>query len=243
MTMSLTPEELYLQLGSLVQQMPDLAAGPITNDVNRWLGRATVLVEMTGDLANTATLKVASQNLNSAIRASNAQTIGAIVHTALAKAELAAPAQVQGSFIAAGHVLDAFAAVGKVLRTAATSVMMVDPYADETVVTDYAVLAPEDNMEVRILADAGRYKGTLKPAAERWVKQFGKTRPLEVRLSPAGTLHDRLVIVDEATAWVLGQSFNKLAERSHTSLVRMDPESGSLKVGAFSALWQSANPL
>ena len=82
--MTMSPEELYLQLGALVEEMPDLANGPITSDVNKWLGRASVLVEKTGDLANTVALKVASQNLNTALRETNAQTIGAIVYTALA---------------------------------------------------------------------------------------------------------------------------------------------------------------
>jgi len=138
--MPISPEVLYLQLGTLVEEMPDLATGPITNDVNRWLGRAVALVGTTGDTANTITLQIASQNLNTTIREQNAQTIAAIVHAALAKAELAAPAQVQGTFIAAGHTFDALAAVSKVVRTAATSVLLVDPYSDEKVVTDYVGL-------------------------------------------------------------------------------------------------------
>ena len=46
---SLTPEQLYLQLGSSVAEMPDLASGPITPEMNSWLGRAAALVEATGD--------------------------------------------------------------------------------------------------------------------------------------------------------------------------------------------------
>jgi hypothetical protein len=240
--MAMSPEELYLLLGTLIEEMPDLATGPITNDVNRWLGRAVALVQTSGDTANTIALQVASQNLNTAIRAQNAQTIAAIVHTALAKAELAAPAQVQGTFIAAGHTFDALAAVGKVARGAATSVLLVDPYSDERMVTDYVGLAPESVL-VKILAETGKHKPTLKPAADRWKQQFGQARPLEVRLAPSGTLHDRLVIVDGNQAWVLGQSFNKLAERAHTSLVRMNKEAGDLKIAAYGSIWQSATPL
>ena len=51
--MSLTPEALYFQLGSLVDEMPDLANGPITPEMNRWLGRAAALVETMGDQAST----------------------------------------------------------------------------------------------------------------------------------------------------------------------------------------------
>jgi hypothetical protein len=223
--MSLTPEALYSQLGSLVAEMPDLAHGPITPEMNRWMGRAIALVEAIADRADVLTLRVACQNLDSVIRAVNAQTIASIVYSALAKAELIAPAAAQGAFIAAGHTFDAFAAVGKVVATAKKDVLMVDPYADEKVLTDYAILAPE-KITVRILADQADHKKSLKPAAERWVQQIGSARPLSVRLAPAKALHDRLIVVDGNTAWTLGQSFNKLAERAHTSLVRMDPESG-----------------
>jgi hypothetical protein len=188
-------------------------------------------------------MRVACQNLPTVLREINAQTIASFVHQALAQVELIAPARVQGSFVAAGSTLDAYAAVGRVLGMAKTDVLMVDPYADVKAVTQYAVLAP-DSVAVRILADAASHKATLKPAAEKWVQQFGQSRaPLEVRLAPAKTLHDRLIIVDGIDVWGLGQSFNKLAERAHTSLVRMDPETGALKVAAYSEMWQKATTL
>jgi hypothetical protein len=243
--MSLSPEELYLQLGNLVAEMPDLAPCQITPEVNRWLGRACALVEGVVDLTEVVTLKVASQNLsNPHLREMNAQTITSAVHHALAKAELIAPARVQGAFIAAGNTLDAYTAVGRVLRMAKTDVLLVDPYADEKIGTDYAPLAPE-SVAVRILADAAEHKKTLKPATERWAQQFGKARaPLEVRLAPTKTLHDRLIIIDNAHVWGIGQSFNKLAERAHTSLVRMDPETGALKIAAaYLDMWRKATVL
>lgn len=239
--MSLTPEVLYLQLGSLVAQMPDLANGPITPEVNQWLGRAAALIAEASDQATAITFQNCAQFL-AVNRAYNAQAIMAIIYSALAKAELKAPAAVQGTFIPAGHAFDAFAAVGKVLGTAKTDVLMVDPYADEKVLTDYALLAPEQ-VSIRLLADQADYKKSLKPAAERWVQQFGHTRPLSVRLAAAKTLHDRLILVDGATAWTLGQSFKDMVARSHTSLVRMDPESGSRKIAAYETIWNTAVPL
>jgi hypothetical protein len=239
--MSLSAEELYLQLGRLVEETPNLASGPITQDVNRWLGRACV--EQVGDLTDTVQIQTACAHLNTAIRDINAQTIIAIVHRSLARAELNAPARVQGAFIAAGHTLDAYAAVGRVLSTAKTSVLLVDPYADHQIVTDYAVSA-SDNVTIQIFTDAADHKKTLKPAVEKWAQQFGKSRaPLEVRLAPAKTLHDRLIIVDETDAWSLGQSFNKLAERSPTSIVRADPETAALKIEVYLRMWQAAPPL
>jgi hypothetical protein len=238
---SLTPEALYLQLGSLVAEMPELAHGPITPEMNQWLGRAVALVDAMG--GDTVALKTAVQFLAApAVRELNAQNIAATLYAALAKAELKAPAAVQGTFIAAGHTFHAFIAVSRVLGTAKTDVLMVDPYADEKALTDFAVLAP-DQVSVRLLADQAAYKTSLKPAAEHWVKQFGSARPLSVRLAAPKTLHDRLILVDRTTAWMLGQSFKDLVARSHTSLVRINPEAGALKIAAYEQMWSAAAPL
>src|SRR5262249_12074405 len=129
---TLTPEALYLQLGRLIAEMPDLAAkGPVTAEMNQWVGRAIVLVEETGDTVGLATIRASALTLaEPLLRAMHAQSIAAVLYTALAKAELAAPAPVQGAFIAAGHGFDAFAAVSKVMSTATSDVLMIDPYAD-----------------------------------------------------------------------------------------------------------------
>ena len=239
---ALTPEALYLQLGNLVAEMPDLAhGGPITPEMNRWLGRAAVLVETSGDKATAATIKLSAQNLHGLLREGNAQTIAACVHQALAKAELLAPASYQGSFIAAGNTFSALAAVGKALSEAKTDVLLVDSYADHKVITDYAIMAP-DKVSVRLLAKTGR-RDLLVPAAGNWVKQFGQARQLAVRLAPANSLHDRLIIVDGRIAWALGQSFNALAERAHTTLVRVPQDTASEKIAAYEAMWASATPL
>lgn len=174
------------------------------------------------------------------LRDQNAGTILAIAHQALAKAEIRAPAELQGAFIAAGHSFDAFAAVGKALGTATTDVFIIDPYADHTVLTDYAVLAP-DNVSVRILAEA-TYSNSLKPAAQHWAQQM--KQPLDVRLvSTPRSLHDRLILIDGKTAFVVGQSFKDLTRRAHTSLVRMPPDARKLKIEAYELIWSSATPL
>jgi hypothetical protein len=42
---------------------------------------------------------------------------------------------------------------------------------------------------------------------------------------------------------VLGQSFNGLAQRAHTSLVRADAETAALKVAAYRDMWQKATAI
>jgi hypothetical protein len=134
-----------------------------------------------------------------------AQGIMSILYRALAAAELNAPVPLSGSFISAGNALDAMAAIGKVLGTAKRDVLIVDPYADEKALTDFAPLARE-GISVRMLADEKDHKPTLQPARERWIQQYGTARPLEIRLALPRVLHDRLAIVDETETWVLTQS-------------------------------------
>jgi hypothetical protein len=241
--MSLTPESLCLQLGRLVADMPEFVGpGPVSAETNTWIGRAAALVDQIVDLAERIAFKVAAQNLSGPLHESNAQTIKAVVYGALARAEMMAPVSAQGAFVPAGAEFDAFIAFGKILQTATTDVLVVDPYADERALTNFAVQAAE-TVSIRILADGEYRKATLKPAAERWQVQYGPLRPLDVRLTPKKELHDRLIFVDEELVWTFGQSLNAIAARSHTSFVRVDPDTAALKVTAYRALWLAATPI
>jgi hypothetical protein len=240
--MSLKPEELYFELGKLVAEMPELATGPITPDIDDWIARAVALIESSGSLADKVQLSVAAANLDGILRPRKAQTIAAVLHRALARAEADAPAAAQGAFIAAGENVDVFTAVGQVLTTAQADVLLVDPSADAKALTDYAVLAA-DTVTVRLLADEADHKASLMSAAERWAEQFGDVRTLMVRLAPANTVRDRLILVDNATAWVLGDSFGNLANKAHASLVRMPSEAAADKIAAYAAIWEEARPL
>jgi hypothetical protein len=42
---------------------------------------------------------------------------------------------------------------------------------------------------------------------------------------------------------MLGQSFNSLAKKSHTTLAKMPGDVGSEKIAAYEALWASAVPI
>jgi hypothetical protein len=240
--MSPSPEELYFELGRLMAEMPDLATGPITPEINRWLSRAVALVKASGSLAEAIRLMAASECMDGALRAGKSETIAAILCRALAKVELSVPPAAQGAVIAVGDTLDAYMAVGKVLRTANTDVLLVDPYAGAKVLADYAVLAP-DKVAVRLLADEAEHEESLIGAAQRWAQRLGNYRTLMVRLAAAKTLYDRLILIDSATVWVLEQSFNCLAARAHTSLVRAKPEAAARKIAVYAEIWREAKPL
>jgi hypothetical protein len=187
MKVRMTPEALYMQLGRLLQTMPANLSVRATEPIFRWLGQLDALLAEDNDKTNLLELRTAVSALHAATvpydAFIHAQKITSILHRALAAAELKAPVSLSGSFIPAGNALDAMAAIGRVLGTAKRAVLIVDPYMDEKALTDFVPLAAE-GISVRLLADEKDHKPTLRPAQERWVQQYGKKRPLEVRLAP-----------------------------------------------------------
>ncbi|GGD44236.1 hypothetical protein GCM10011335_53500 [Aureimonas glaciei] len=83
-------------------------------------------------------------------------------------------------------------------------------------------------------------KASLPPAVERWHAQYVNVRSLEARLDLARSLHDRLIIVDGRTAWILTQSLNAFARRAPATIVRSDEETSRLKVDAYQQIWENA---
>ncbi|AOK28905.1 hypothetical protein AQ611_05120 [Burkholderia singularis] len=236
--MPLDPESLYVQLGRLIETMPDLQA-PVTADTSMWLGRAVALVEESGDLIDAVALKGAGDSLDSVLRQKHAGKIVAVLHRALARAELKVSAATTGAFIPVGESFTAIAKISKIMSATDSNVLIVDPYADEKVLTDYAVLVPEGK-RVRVLSDKRTVASGLRPVAQRWAEQYGAGRPVEVRLTARGLLHDRLIVVDDAQVWTLTQSLKDFAARSPATIVRVDAGTASLKVEAYNTIWGEA---
>jgi hypothetical protein len=245
--MSSTPEESYLQLGRLLAELPDLAAGEITPAMKAWLKRADELVQDAGGLADLIQLRVATQNIDGPLRARHARTIGAIVQRALERTEQEVSDDARGAFITATNAFDVFSAVRRVLASAQAEVLLVDVQADATVLTDYAALAP-DGVSVHLLTGEGEHRDTLVTAADNWVQRFGDHRPLDIRVAATETLTDSLILVDSVTVWIVGASFSELARgelqrNKRTTLMRLTPDAAAGKAALYGALWDGAEPL
>jgi hypothetical protein len=241
------PQALYVQLGRLIETSPNFFEEPIpySQEVHRWLARAYALTKAAGNVTDAATLISLNTPLHSGhipTRHAAITNVIGIVHRALATAELEAPLAAQGAFIPAGNVHDALVAFEQVLREIARDVLIVDPYMDQKALTDFVTLVPEGKA-IRLLADQQHHKPTLQPAVHRWCAQYGERRPLVAKLAPPRTLHDRLLIVDGASVWVLTQSMNAFATKAPASIVRTDAETAALKVAAYEDMWRAATPL
>jgi hypothetical protein len=247
MTTKLSPQVLYHQLGRLLADPPDLLAFDekwnLPTTTIQWLAQATALVKSAGDLSLTVRINHAVKELVGTYQTENhARDIVLVLNQVLATLELQLPASAQGAFVSPGASLDAYAALSKIIGAASRSVLIVDPYMDVSAVTEVAELAP-NGVRVQLLSDAGAVKPTLKPAADKWVQQYGAVRPLEVRLAAARSLHDRLIITDATVAWVLTQSLKDFAKRSPATIQRADADLAVMKTEAFEAIWNAAAPL
>jgi hypothetical protein len=245
------PQSLYMQLGRLIETMPDLTrAGEYSPEILTWLARAHALVSIQGNAEDIAGIRNATNNAvqyagdlaDTGVRKSAVKRIVTILYRALAIAELQAPTTARGAFIPAGNSFDAMAAVSRTLSGARHDALIVDPYMDEKALTDFAPLAPEGTI-IRLLADQHSHKPTLRPAAERWKSQYGPKRPLVVKLAAGRVLHDRLIIADGTDVWILTQSLKDFAVRSPASIVRADGDAAALKISAYQDIWDSAVPI
>ncbi|MFC7499023.1 phosphatidylserine/phosphatidylglycerophosphate/cardiolipin synthase family protein [Enterovirga sp. GCM10030262] len=240
------PTEALRRLQVLVQSEPDLRAVQddysVPPETLKWLGQLHAVTSQMKRAADEISLRAASDRLMRSRGRDGSGEIRAVLYRVLAAAELSAPASEQGAFIAAGNELDAYAAISKVLASAKQELLIVDPYMDGKALTDFMASAAEGVL-LRVLADEASVKPTLAPAAEKWKAQFGTARPLEVRVAPARSLHDRLIVVDEGEAWSLTQSFKDFANRAPGAVMKADAETAVLKIAAYMDFWNNAGPL
>jgi hypothetical protein len=234
---AMKPEELYRRLGRIIEAAPPPPEPALSTEFMKWVGQASALINAIGDLALSAEAQLATNGLHYPDRKLKFEKLMLLLHKALAIAELDAPPGAQGAFIPVGNTLDAYVALAKILGSAKIDVLIVDPYMDDTVITEFAASVPE-GIPLRLLTDEATAKPNLAPAAMKWNQQY-PTRRLGVRLASPRALHDRAIFIDKTQAWTVTQSLKDLAKRSPAEIVRGD-DTAALKVSAYEAVWTTA---
>lgn len=231
---------LYLQIGRLLEASPDLSTHQacVGTQALQWLGRAHALVGAVGVGLDAIQFSSAMDSMRTAAWASGVSNAHQILYRALGHCEIHLPPGSAGSFVPVGNSFDAYAALAKIFTKATEDVMIVDPYLDHAVLIDFAPAVPE-GITLRLLTDASFHKVTLRPAVEMWISQYGSRRPLNVRLAPEKSLHDRAIFIDRRDAWTMTQSIKDFAKRSPAEIVRAD-SIASLKIEAYEAIWMNA---
>lgn len=166
---------------------------------------------------------------------SNVAKIFGTIHRAIAELELKLPPE-QGQAFGPGAVYDFFKALNELVGSAATSLWVIDPYVDPSVFDAYLSSAPT-GVSIRVLAK--KASPNLKDAVAKFSAQRGN--PVEAKASSA--FHDRIVFVDGADCWVLGQSIRDAAKSMPTYLAPLSPDVAADKLAAYEEIWSKATPI
>lgn len=226
--------DLYQKLVAHLGSNPGIEGrgvyGPAQYD---WLGVAYKLVAAWNS-TEAATLKQAGDwaagNLN---RQMNAGQVLAILHRAVAA--LAPPHAVEQAF-GPGAKYDFFKALTELIGGAKHDLLIVDPYLDESVFDAY-LSRVNPKVAVRLLTK--QYAANVKAAAAAFVAQFAT--PISVRSS--NLLHDRVIVLDGTSTWVLGSSIKDAAAQKPTYLASLPSDVASDKAAAYESIWAAATVL
>lgn len=230
------PQILLAQLRALLERAPDLENySPTSREHMVWLAQAHALVSR-WDKMEEISFKIACDSLPMTLtRQTKIGKILGTLHRAIADLELLVPSDIEVSF-GAGNVYNFFKALNKVIASAEKSLLIVDPYLDETVF-DHYLNSRQQEVHVRLLVN--NKAENLLPASQKYTAQFGDV--LEIRKSK--TLHDRVIFVDGYVCWLIGQSVKDAAKAKPTYLVQLPPDVVSAKLENYEEIWTNANPL
>jgi hypothetical protein len=230
------PAILLAQLRALIERAPDLDAySPSSRDHQVWLAQAHALVHRWDKLEAMSFKGDCNFLSNALMKESSIGKIFGTIYRAIADLELQVPAEAEVNF-GAGEVYDFFKALNKVISSAEKSVLIVDPYLDDTVFDHYLV-SRSKHVDVRLLVN--KKADSLTPAAEKYVAQHGEV--LEIRKSK--NLHDRVIFIDGYVCWLIGQSIKDAAKAKPTYLVQMPPDVVPDKLQNYEDIWASATKL
>jgi hypothetical protein len=150
----MSPEALYMQLGQLIAEMPNFVISrQLTPDKQLWLGRAVALIEAGGSTLDAIELMDAAKRLDGPTTEYGATTQIELPSSSIVRSrELNSkrPRPHKAPLFRPGMCSTRLRVVGEILGEAEGDVLIVDRYANNKVLTDFAVLAP-DNVTMRLL--------------------------------------------------------------------------------------------
>lgn len=230
------PHILLSRIKALLAAAPSFATySPSSPEHLAWLAKAHALVNQWNPL-EAVSVKTAADFLSSpAMREINIAQIFGTLHRAAADLELKLSVET-GQAFGPGAVYDFFKALNALVASASSSLLIADPFIDDTVFDAYLSAAPK-GVGIRLLAR--KTSPNLKQALEKLAAQHGVA--IEARASQA--FHDRVVFVDGTDCWVLGQSIKDAAKSMPTYLAPLSPDVATGKLADYEGLWSKATPI
>ena len=103
-----------------------------------------------------------------------------------------------------GQIYDAFDFVKKLIGNARQSIMLIDNYTDESVLTMMADKQPDVVVDIY----THTINSALRQAAEKFNRQYGALQVYEAK-----NIHDRFLIIDNSEIYLIGASLKDLGRK------------------------------
>ena len=103
-----------------------------------------------------------------------------------------------------GQIFDAYEFVQKLIKSAKKSILLIDNYVDESVLTMMSEKAHGVQVEIYTKENTK----ALKLAADKFNKQYGN-----VSIHQTNRIHDRFLIIDDETIYLIGASLKDAGKR------------------------------
>jgi hypothetical protein len=232
----MSPAEILARLKTLAGSAPDFSTYTSTShEHQQWLGETQTLIAMV-DKYEALSFGTATSSLTSTFfRDNSVNTLMTTLYRIISQLEAASPPAAQQVF-GPGATYDFMKELRKLLASANTAVLIVDPYLDDEIFDTYLSLIPA-SVQVTILTST--FPASLKSSLAKFNSQHGRT--VEIRRSRA--LHDRLVFVDNSACWFIGQSIKDAATAKPTYIAPLSQEFVTDKLAAYAQIWQGSQPL
>lgn len=224
---------LAAELRALADDAPDLKAyDGSSRRYHEWLGKLYALVLLWEPKEASDVLSWTNYLNNPYMREEYGARLLSLLFRAIAVVSTETKAQT-GHVFGPGAAYDFFKTFRDLLKTATQSILVVDPYLDDTILGDY-LTSVSKQVSTRLLVD--KYANTFKPAAPLLAAQ----NQMKVEVRKSNSIHDRVLFLDNASCWVLGQSIKDAANSKPTYLAPLDAEMTAFKKADYEEIWATA---
>jgi hypothetical protein len=226
-------EQILMELEDLLRTMPSHQT--ITQQIPEnfsWLGRAAAALEA-WNMVKGSMAKIDIDNIQSPRLQQHAEGLRKtqmIIHQAIHELRMKTTGPLSVA-VDSGGVFDYFDEIRKILESATSDVLFIDPYLDAEFVSRYLPHI-KDGVMVRLLG--GAKLKTLLPAVEAYSTQSNHS--IEVR--SAQGFHDRYIFIDQGRCYQSGASFKDGAKKSPTTLTQITDAFSAMQ-GTYEEIWSN----
>lgn len=207
-----------------------------SEDELRWLGKCQAVLGHIKATQEVIAFRIARGNIGGPFHSKSA-VMAPLLNTYYAL-ELHLPERANGGFIPSGDTWNGFAALVRLIQKASNHLLLIDRYMDVSLFTELLPHSDLGGGDVFCLTIKGQYHHSLLAAHAKWANdEIGKEKPVEVRLAPPSSLHDRIIIIDRQEVWLVSQSLKDIAKHSPASLTKADNDLAAAKIEHYFELW------